>query len=129
MIDDGPMKCSCGHMDWFGCYDKETGYYICHRICIKKIGHEPPYSNEEYSKIGMVKKIKTEEKPPTDKTKLEIVKERNGWVVRYKGWLFYWYAGYDFGGMYGWWPGILGGKEYFSTEEEALRVSQNFGLY
>lgn len=60
---------------------------------------------------------------------VEIVRQERGWVVRQKALFFYVYAAYDFAGMYGWSPGFLGGKEYFNSYEEALRVSQNFGLH
>ena len=47
MIDDLKVTCKfCGKISLLATYDQQRNFYICHLCCLK-IGHEPPYTNEE----------------------------------------------------------------------------------
>ena len=51
MIDEKPFRCAtCFQEVWFPVYCHERGIYVC-QDCVKAVGHEPPWSPEEFLKL------------------------------------------------------------------------------
>lgn len=51
MIDDKPIRCyTCYQLTMLSVYCHERGIYVC-PDCVKAVGHEPPWSQEEYLKL------------------------------------------------------------------------------